>query len=230
MRREGFRKIYDLTERVIPSQHLERRFDVEETLDWACNGALDRLGFATAGEIAAFWALVTPEEAKAWCTQALAQGRVIEVAVEGADGSLRRGFARPGLLDEPVPEPGDRLRVLSPFDPALRDRKRAERLFGFHYRIEIYVPEPQRRYGYYVFPVLEGARLIGRIDIKAEGRSKVGFNPPHGTLALRAFWPEPGVSMGKGRLVRLEAELERVARFAGCDRITRATDWLRQAG
>jgi len=226
VRREGFRKIYDLTERVIPATLLQPRFDVEETLDWACNGALDRLGFATSGEIAAFWALATPQEAKAWCARALSEGRVIEVAVQGADGSLRRAYARPGLLDEPVPEPGAGVRILSPFDPALRDRKRAGRLFGFHYRIEIYVPEPQRRYGYYVFPVLEGARLIGRVDVRAEGRSKVGFNPPSGALALRAFWPEPGVSMGKGRLARLEAELGRVALFAGCDRITRAPDWL----
>ena len=230
VRRDGFRKIYDLTERVIPEAHRERRFEAEETIDWACDGALGRLGFATSGEVAAFWALVTPEEAKAWCARALAEGRVIEVAVEGADGSLRRAFARPGLLDEPVPEPGARLRILSPFDPALRDRKRAERLFGFHYRIEIFVPEAQRRYGYYVFPVLEGARLIGRLDIKAEGRGKSGVDPSSGTLALRAFWPEPGVSMGKGRLARLEAELERVARFAGCDRIIPAAGWLRAAG
>ncbi len=60
------------------------------------------------------------------------------------------------------------MRVLSPFDPTLRDRDRTERLFGFFYRIEVFVPEPKRQYGYYVFPLLEGDRMIGRrIDMKA---------------------------------------------------------------
>ena len=63
-----------------------------------------------------------------------------------------------------LPEPGDRLRLLSPFDPALRDRARAERLFGFRYRIEIFVPAPQRTFGYYVFPLLEGTRLVARTE------------------------------------------------------------------
>ena len=65
-----------------------------------------------------------------------------------------------------APEPPRRMRILSPFDPALRDRDRAEFLFGFHYRIEVFVPEPQRKYGYYVFPVLESDRLIGFRDLR----------------------------------------------------------------
>ena len=70
----------------------------------------------------------------------------------------RRGYARPDVLTQAAcaPEPTTRLRILSPFDPALRDRDRAEFLFGFYYRIEVFVPEPKRQYGYYVFPVLEG--------------------------------------------------------------------------
>lgn len=218
-RREGFRKVYDLTERVIPAAHLAWHPDPEETVDWACNAALDRLGFATTGELAAFWALVTPEEARAWCKREQAAGRIAEVAVEGADGRTRRALARLGTAEAAalLPAAPGRVRVLSPFDPALRDRARAERLFGFAYRIEIFVPEAQRRYGYYVFPVLEGESLIGRIDLKRDGE----------TLALRAFWPEAGVAMGRGRMARLRAELERIAAFAGCTAITEAADWLR---
>jgi hypothetical protein len=111
------------------------------------------------------------------------------------------------------------MRVLSPFDPALRDRVRAERLFGFHYRIEVFVPEAQRRYGYYVFPLLEGARLVGRIDMKARRDA--------GVLQVRALWPEAGVRFGAGRMARLEAELDRMARFAGCDRVGFDVGWLR---
>ena len=219
VRRDSFRKVYDLTERVIPAEQLNARHHPEQTVDWACSGAIDRLGFATSGEIAAFFALATPDEAKVWCRAALASGRIIEVDVQNADSSLRRSFARPGLLDEPVPDLPPRVRILSPFDPALRDRNRAERLFGFHYRIEIFVPEPQRKYGYYVFPVMQGDGLIGRIDARAER--------PGGILQVRAFWPEAGVQMGKGRTALLLAELDRVAQFAGCDRVELAQGWIR---
>ncbi len=220
-RREGFRKIYDLTERVFPDQHRAPQPEVAETVDWACRAALDRLGFATSGELAAFWELVAPAEAKAWCADALARGELAEVEVVMADGRLRRHFAWPGTLGAEAPEPSQRVRILSPFDPLLRDRKRAERLFGFHYRIEVFVPEPKRRYGYYVFPVLEGDQMIGRIDMKADRSA--------GVLNVRAFWPEAGARMGAGRRARLEAELERVARMAGCENVAIAADWMRAA-
>lgn len=223
LRRDGFRKVYDLTERVIPAQHLTVRHHPQDTVDWACSGALDRLGFATSGELVAFWGLLTPEDGRDWCKAALADGRIIEIEVEAADGTLRRSYARPDVMDITVPEPPGRVRLLSPFDPALRDRNRAQRLFGFHYRIEIFVPEPQRKYGYYVFPVLEGTTVIGRIDVKAE-RARVGSNPPY--LSVRAFWPEVGVAFGKGRQARLLAELERVARLAGCERVDLAEGWV----
>ena len=224
LRRDGFRKVYDLTERVIPAQHLTVRHHPQDTVDWACSGALDRLGFATSGELVAFWGLLTPEDGRDWCKAALADGRIIEIEVEAADGTLRRSYARPDVMDITVPDPPGRVRLLSPFDPALRDRNRAQRLFGFHYRIEIFVPEPQRKYGYYVFPVLEGTTVIGRIDVKAE-RARVGSNPPY--LSVRAFWPEVGVAFGKGRQARLLAELERVARLAGCERVDLAVGWVR---
>jgi uncharacterized protein YcaQ len=216
LRRDGFTKVYDLTERVIPAEHLNRRHHPEETIDWCCAGALDRLGFATSGEMAAFWDHITPSEAKAWCADALAEGRVIEIDVESVDGKLRRSFAWPDTMDTLPPAPMSRVRILSPFDPALRDRKRAERLFGFFYRIEIFVPAPQRQYGYYVFPVMEGAHMIGRIDMKRES----------GVLAVRAFWPEPGVRMGAGRLAALRKELARAAVYGGCDDVAFAETWV----
>ncbi len=219
--RNGFQKVYDLTERVIPQEHLNAAFDQQETIDWAARSALDRLGFATSGEIAAFWDLITPQEARDWCQNALADGTIIEVETECANGVWRKVFTWPHMPDmlHALPEPPPRVRILSPFDPALRDRKRTERLFGFHYRIEIFVPEPKRKYGYYVFPVLERDRLIGRIDMKSirdEDR-----------LHVRAFWPEKGIRMSKGRLERLEAELGRMARFSGVANVTFEKDWLR---
>ena len=222
-RRDGFHKVYDLAERVIPAAHFTAPTPhPEDSIDWACNAALDRLGFATPAELAAFWRAVTPDEARIWCRAALACGDLAEVAVVATDGSRRAALIRPATLAAPdLPEPPARLRILSPFDPALRDRVRAERLFGFHYRIEVFVPAPQRRFGYYVFPVLQGARLIGRIDAKAQRESS--------TLAVRAFWPEPGVRLGAGRLAALDAELARLAAFAECTRVEYLPGWLRDA-
>lgn len=221
-RRESFRKVYDLSHRVIPEVHHPPKGDRASMVDWSCNAALDRLGFADSSELRAYWHMITVEEAKAWAQAALQKGEVVPVEVEGADGSRKRSLARPDVLVAAAnaPEPPGRLRILSPFDPALRDRDRALHLFGFHYRIEVFVPEPQRKYGYYVFPVLEGARLIGRIDAKA--------HRDQSTLRIRAFWPEQGVSMGTGRLQRLEAELDRLARFAGCDRVEFTDGWQRE--
>ena len=111
------------------------------------------------------------------------------------------------------------MRVLSPFDPALRDRNRAERLFGFDYRIEIFVPEAQRKYGYYVFPLLEGDRVVGRVDMKAHRDQDV--------LKVTALWPERGVKWSGGRLAKLEAELTRITRLAGVSQVEFLSGWLR---
>ena len=204
--RSGFQKIYNLTERVIPATHREAEPTEAEAIDWACSGALDRLGLATHGEIAAFWDLVSVDEAKAWC-QARKGGLLEEVQIESANGGKpRAAFCRADrdpLKD--LPEPPKRLRVLSPFDPLLRDRNRSERLFGFHYRIEVFVPAAKRRYGYYVFPILEGDRLIGRIDMKHEREGAC--------LRVKGLWLEPKVKLSRARLARLEAELERQRRF-----------------
>ncbi|MEO0391329.1 MAG: crosslink repair DNA glycosylase YcaQ family protein [Pseudomonadota bacterium] len=218
--RNGFQKQYDLTERVIDESTLTQAPDVEATIDWCCRSALQRLGFATHGELAAFWAHITPAEAKTWCDGALARGELMPIHVTGADGSAKAAFASPDVAGDPAlaDAPTSRLRVLSPFDPALRDRKRAARLFGFDYRIEIFVPEAKRRYGYYVFPILEGDQIVGRVDMKAHRDQDV--------LRIRALWPERGVRWGKGRHAAFEAELERIKRLAGVSRIEFSDDWL----
>lgn len=218
-RRDGFAKIYDLTERVIP-EALRAPVPEDAVTDWACRSALRHLGFATSGEIAAYWKAVSPDAARDWCRNALARGEIIEAEVEGAQGQRRKVFVFPDLPEVDCPDPTPRLRILSPFDPALRDRDRAEFLFGFYYRIEVFVPEPKRVYGYYVFPVLEGDRLVGRIDVKA-------FRDV-GALRVKAFWPEAGVKLTKARRGKLEAELDRLAAFAGCERVEFLDGWERE--
>ena len=108
--------------------------------------------------------------------------------------------------------PTSRLRILNPFDPVVRDRDRLKRLFGFDYRIEIFVPAAKRQWGYYVFPLLEGDRFIGRIEAKAD-RAKA-------TLEIIALWREASVKWTAPRARKLEAELARFARFAGLDSVS----------
>ena len=220
--RMNFQKIYDLTERVIAQHHHEPEVEHDAFVDWACRSALEKLGFATSGEIADFWEIVTPQEAKDWVKDH--RDELVEILIETADGSRpRQSFAFAGFPDHlgDLPEPPARVRVLSPFDPLLRNRDRAERLFNFFYRIEIFVPEPKRQYGYYVFPLLEGDRMIGRIDMKADRKA--------GTLDVKKLWLEKGVRASAGRLEKLDAELQRGARFGGVERVNYLDGWRGEA-
>jgi uncharacterized protein YcaQ len=209
--REGFQKVYDLVEKVVPPEHYAPEVHDEDFIDWACRSALERLGFATPGELAAYWDAITPAEAKEWAERQCPE-IAIPVDIGNADGTVRRHLARPDALDlasEVSPPPG-RVRFLSPFDPALRDRKRLQRLFGYDYRIEVFVPEEKRQYGYYVFPMLEGDRLTGRIDMKADR--------PAGVLRIRKLWLEPRLSLTPQRKAKIEAELQRWLKYLGLER------------
>ena len=220
--RDGFQKLYDLPARVVPEPHLGQTTEEPAFVDWACAGALDRLGFATPGDIARYWDLVSVDEAKAWCATAEVEGRLRRVAVEAVDGTPRPLLA-PADIDTilaAAPEPPDRIRALSPFDPVIRDRKRLNWLFGFDYTIEVFVPAAKRKYGYYVFPLLEGDRLVGRIDMAADRDGDA--------LRVTALWPEPGVPFGKGRAARLEADLDRLRRFADLGGVAWTDGWRRE--
>ena len=218
-RREAFQKVYDLTERVIPPEHRRSIPDNQAFIDWCCRSALQRLGFATSGELAAFWGIISAAEAQAWCASdaGLAYPRAL---TEAADGSKpKECLADPAVLGATERElkPPPRLRVISPFDPVIRDRKRLKRLFNFDYRIEVFVPEAQRQYGYYVFPLLEGDRFVGRIDMKRDTKSR--------TLNVTGLWWEPRVKASKQRIAKLDAELARIARFVDCTEVAFHCSW-----
>ena len=137
--------------------------------------------------------------------------------VQAADGTWSRSIT-PGDIKTRLAEAGSItswLRIINPFDPIVRDRARLKRLFGFDYRIEIFVPAAKRTWGYYVFPLLEGDRFVGRIEAKA--------NREQGVLAITNLWTEPGVTWTARRFAKLEAELNRLARFVSVETVT----WLR---
>ena len=203
-RREGFEKIYDLAERVIPHETRAAAPSKAETVDWACRAALQRLGFAPPREITNFWALVPFDEVMRWVERN--RRRLIKLRIENVDGSHAGAFALPEIEAlRGVAPPPDVMRALSPFDPAIRDRKRLKRLFGFDYTIEIFVPEARRKFGYYVYPLLDGDRLVGRVDAKADR--------PANALNVRKIWREPGIRADAAFRARQEAALAALARI-----------------
>ncbi len=203
--RKNFSKFYDLSEHVIPAHLRDDDRSDREQINYLCHQALDRLGFASEGDVARFWEAVSISEVKLWRER---ERGFVPVEVEGADGEWTKAFA-PADIEQRcaiVPAPTSRLRILNPFDPVIRDRKRLMRLFGMEYRIEIFVPAAKRRWGYYVFPLLEGDRFVGRVDLKADRKA--------GQLLVQNFWPEPKVQWTPSRWVKLDAELVRLARLA----------------
>ncbi len=206
--RKNFQKAYDLAERVIPAEHYQSEVSREQFTQWACSSAHQNLGFATHGEIAAFWNLVSPATAKSWAEHP--NSRLIQAEIQSFDKkTTKQVWVRPDILETigKLPDLPRRLRILSPFDPLLRDRKRAEFLFGFDYRIEVFVPQAKRKYGYYVFPILQDDRIIGRIDMKADRKNS--------HLNIRRIWLEQRIKWSMARKAALLSELKRISRFTG---------------
>ena len=210
--REGFQKVYDLAEYGIPSEHFNARVSRDEFIDWACRSAIERLGFGTAGDIARYWNHVSIDEVKDWISAAYCDA-LTSVEVETVSGVTQSMFARADIASiiSTLPDVPTRIRAVSPFDPVIRDRKRLTWLFGFDYRIEIYVPAEKRKWGYYIFPLLEGDRLIGRIDMRADRKAKA--------LTVRKLWLEPKIKLGSDRCKRLDGELVRQARLCALPNI-----------
>lgn len=202
--RVGFKKYYDLAERVIPAAVRGVEHPDADAVDWLCRGALARLGYGTLGDIQRFWAAVSAAEVKAWAAGA----DLVAVRVQGRGGWVE-AYALPDIAArvENVGAATSRLRIVNPFDPAVRDRERLAMLFGFDYRIEIFVPAAKRKWGYYVYPLLEGDRFVGRIDMKADRAN--------GVLVVKQVWLERGFGWTTARTRKLTAELARMARLVG---------------
>lgn len=212
--RVNFHKRYDLSERLFPELHPLPEPDPEAHLEWACGTAAERLVVFTARELAGFWNALDAKEALAWCQAAVREGRLAPAQIEAADGSEpQSGYVLSDWESRLVdgPEAPSSTRLLSPFDPVLRDRSRALRRFGFDYRFEAFTPEAKRVYGYYVLPILEGDRLVGRLDPK--------FHRDRLALEARGLWWEPGIKATQVRMKRLREALERLAAFLGATSI-----------
>jgi uncharacterized protein YcaQ len=173
--RRAFQRTYDLAERVIPEELRRRPLSTAEGLETLLLQALAGHGWATTGTLAATWRLRNRRDEIAAALRRLEEKGSIVPCTLAKDGGGGRaaGFIRPADLDlaarlESARPRGDQGVLLSPFDPALWDRPRVARLFGFDALLEIFKPAPKRLYGYYCLPVLAGEHLVARVDLKAD--------------------------------------------------------------
>ena len=202
--RRGFERIYDLTERVLPAATLALPTPSEpDAMRASALAGARALGVATALDIRDYFRL-PPKEAARAIAELVEEGAIVPVKIESWDkpAYLARDADHPRRLTASA--------LLSPFDPVVFFRPRAERLFGFHYRIEIYTPEPKRKFGYYVLPYLHRGQLAARVDLKAVRGE--------GVLAARAAHVEAGADaadVAEG----LAAELRRMAAWLGLERV-----------
>ena len=178
-RSNDFARMYDLTERVIPAHILARpALPEREARKEMLVMAAGHHGVATFDDLTDYHRLNNPKT-RPLLPELVEEGRLIPVQVQG--------WAKPAYMhpDAKVPRRIDRAALLSPFDPVVWHRDRTERLFGFRYRIEIYVPQPKRQYGYYVLPFLLNDQLVARVDLKSDRQ--------RGVLMVHGAFGELGV-------------------------------------
>ncbi|MDQ3032959.1 MAG: winged helix DNA-binding domain-containing protein [Myxococcota bacterium] len=201
--RSGRGKLWDVPARALPlhhdvaiEPHAFERWALSERVEAA--GLLARAGGAT-------WSMLRSTRTGGLVDAQIAEGALEEIAIEGA----RRPYLAPaGFLERRVVVPDDRMRILGPLDPLLWDRDLVRHVLGLEYVWEVYKPAAERRWGWYVMPLLHHGRLVGRL----EGRTE------DATLVIERVWREPDVALDEDAL---DAALERHAIACRCDRVVR---------
>ncbi len=208
-RRVGnFERQYDIIERIVPdeirAQLTPTRADAQREL---LRRASKAIGVGTEACLADYFRIRNPE-ARPLIAELVEVGELIEVKVEGWEKPAFRA------ADSKLPRQIKASALLSPFDPVVWFRDRGEFLFDFRYRIEIYVPEKKREFGYYVLPYLQGERITARIDVKAERAD--------GVLHVKGAWHEPHADPAEVA-AGLATELGELARWQKLDQVVVAT-------
>ena len=207
--RAGFQKTYNLAERVLPKgidstpPTIEERASHMLDQQLACHGLVSAVG-ATYGRRDA----ALRQAMKAELAQRLAAGTLVTVTLR--NDSLY--YIEPEQLEQPMPRLDNRLKILSPFDNAVIQRKRLADLFAFDYQLECYVPAPKRRYGYLALPLLYKDNFVGRMDCKAHRADKV--------LEIKGLFFESGHDTPEVHTA-LDKALPDFAGFQGCDSVRR---------
>jgi uncharacterized protein YcaQ len=203
-RTASFERSYDLPERVLPQAVLDAPTpDVDIAHRALLLRAAVSLGLGTVRDLADYFRLPI----------SLARARLVELAEDGALLPVRvEGWSQLAYLNPKARRPRavNARALLAPFDPLIWERSRVERLFGMRYRLEIYVPATQRRYGYYVLPFLLGDRLCARVHLKADRQA--------GVLHVLGSWHEPDASPARVA-GPLAAELADLAHWLGLTQV-----------
>jgi hypothetical protein len=199
--RKNFERRYDLPERVLPARVLDAPTPDDATAHRELLMIAARChGVGTVGDLADYFRIKNPE-ARPRIAELVEDGRLEQVAV---DGWTQPAYVVPGTI---VPRKAAGASLLVPFDPLIWERDRTERLFGFRYRVEIYVPAHKRIHGYYVLPFLLGDSLVARVDLKSDRAE--------GLLRVQAAWAESGAP--KHTAEALAAELRLLATWLSLD-------------
>jgi uncharacterized protein YcaQ len=184
-RRVAFQRYYDLAERVLPATTQRPALTLDDWQRWAALQGVSRFGVATVAHASDYYRLTKPS-ARAALKALVAEGALVPVEIEGWKQVAYLDPTDLPLVAE-IQAGGHQPEVttfLSPFDNLIWERERVRELFGFDYRVEMYTPAAQRRYGYYVLPILHRGRLVGRLDPKADRKT--------GAMIVKAIYLEPG--------------------------------------
>lgn len=211
-RREGFQRIYDLRERILPSWDDAQLPSSDEVRRALVLKAVRSMGIAKAKWVADYFRM-DKTSTKLIPDRLADEGALMRVAVEGWK---EPAFVHPDHADTMRSAAAGRGKpvlttLLSPFDPLVWDRRRASEMFGFDYRIEVYTPGPKRVYGYYVLPILHRGTLIGRLDAKAHRKE--------GVFEVKALYLEPGVRLTDRMAAEVAAAIADCARWNGTPRV-----------
>ncbi|GAA0722215.1 YcaQ family DNA glycosylase [Dactylosporangium roseum] len=201
-RNSSFARVYDVPERIFPAEVLAAPTpEPADAFRELVRVAARALGVAAEAELRDYFRLPL-DGARTAIAELVEAGELVPVRVEGW---IPRGYLH---AEARVPRRVSAATLVSPFDPLMWERARVQRLFGFNYRIEIYVPPLQRLYGYYVLPFLLGDRLVARVDLKADRKA--------GVLQVPAAWVETPAGRGApGPGAVAEALAAELHRFAG---------------
>jgi len=206
--RRNFQRLYDLTERVLPPGTDTAEMDPKQALRFTIRRALLARGVVSAQDITR--SRNGRDAASEALKELVSSGEAVPLEVEGLDGEIYYAL-RETLAAAKQATSAAEVHILSPFDNLVINRKRLQKLFGFDYSLECYLPAAKRRYGYFCLPILWGERFVGRLDPKADREHKI--------LIVRRLVFEPEFAEYDALMPVLTETLRAFAAFNGCERV-----------